>query len=359
MYCIVFNGRVLDGHDPAQVRAAVAARMKLSATELDRLFSGRRAILRKNVPESSAQHYLSIVRGLGLNAALARMPAKAEARTRASGKFKVVFWGRVIDGFALIGVMRAAEQRFGLSREQTERLFEGDKVVLKRGLTAERASRYVRELALIGMVIELEEELQGAPVAAAPAPAKTVRRSAAGEEAFAGMLGTQFELPPTNDPAFASPDPGPVPVPAPPAAQARRAPSAAPSAAAPILASQERGHVRCSQCGHRQAWRPRCAVCGVNIDRRELDRRSLPKVPMDASAHATPTTVLGNMPVGLMRNSSAAPAAPAPSLREEMRKRQAGLAPAAETVRKAFIVEQQRRIVVVAVLLVALVCLLW
>jgi hypothetical protein len=100
-------------------------------------------------------------------------------------------------------------------------------------------------------------------------------------------------------------------------------------------------------------------VCGVSIDRREPEQRSVPRLPMDASAHATPTTVLGNMPVGLMRNSSATPAMPPPSLREEMRKLQVAREPGAETVRKAFIVEQQRRLLVVAVLLTALVCLLW
>lgn len=358
MYCIVFNGRVLDGYEPARVKAAVAARLKLSPAEAERLFSGRRAILRKNVPEASATHYLSVVRGLGMNAALAKMPAKAEARVRTSGQFKVVFWGRVIEGFALIGVMRAAEQRFGLSRAHTERLFEGDKVVLKRGVSAERAARYVRELALIGMVIELEEELQGAPQAAAPAPAKPVIRRETGEDAFAGMLGTQFELPPGNDFSNPAEDLAAAPTPPAPTVAPRPAASASPRVVLPANAP-DKTYVRCSQCGHRQAWRPRCAVCGVSIDRRELDRRSLPKVPMDASAYATPTTVLGNMPVGLMRNSSAAPPAPSPSLREEMRTRQTRDAPAAETVRKAFIVEQQRRIVVVAVLLAALVCLLW
>ncbi len=115
MYNIVFSGRLLDGHAPETVRAAVAKRLGLSPEQVERLFSGRKVVLKKGVTEESARLYLSILHGLGMNAGMARV-ARGASPVQALASFKVVFWGRVLEGFQREAVMRAAGERLKLSR---------------------------------------------------------------------------------------------------------------------------------------------------------------------------------------------------------------------------------------------------
>jgi len=348
MYCIVFNGRVLEGYVPTQVKAAVAARLRLGPAEIKQLFSGRQAILKKNVPESTARQYLSILRGLGMNAALAPMPAVAGPASTSPVTLKIVFWGQVVEGFSLIGVMRAAAARLKLTKAQADRLFEGSKVVLQRGVSPERAARYVRELALIGMVVEFEAET--APEVrqkATPTLAGQV-----GEEAFASMLGTQFELPKGSADLESGIDiTAESPVVSAPAVPSRPT-LAAREARASSTAASGGEYVRCSQCGHRQAWRDRCAVCGVIIERREGERR-LPRQRLDASAFSAPTTVLGSLP----RHGNAVAAETPTASHDAAGGRQS--VSSTEGQRTASMSVHKRHLVALSVLMLVIVCVLW
>lgn len=326
MYCIVFSGRLLEGYDAQQVRQAVASRLGLDARQVERLFGGERMVLKKGITEASGRVYLDVLRHLGLDAGMARIPRSTE-KIQTLASFKVVFWGRTLAGFEREAVMQAARRRLKAEPTHVQKMFSGAKAVLKRGVSAEAGSRYVVELARIGMQIDLEVE-----TAPAAAPAIVVREKALpkppatpsvavkptgfrrhNDDSFAGLLQTQFELPGTTDSAdeFSPPQPersGSLSEQA-YAGHASALQSQARGGREPILAPQAKtspDYIRCEQCGHRQSGSARCRVCGSAMQAAPR----LKPIPMDASAYASHTTVLGNMPKELMRNSVASPAVP-------------------------------------------------
>lgn len=355
MYSIVFSGRLLDGYTPEQVHAAVARRLGLTAPQVERLFSGSKVVLKKGVTEESAKLYLSVLRGLGMNAGMSRMARGAEP-VQALATFKVVFWGRTLDGFSREAVMQAAAARLKLNAVQLARVFDGSKAVLKRGVAAEVGTRYVVELARIGMQIDLEVETDVAAVepVAKPRAAKPVQAPAV--DPYAGLLQTQFELPGTTDSAEEFAVPSVLAVPPQQASPVLRAanPIALPST--PVRSTASIEYVRCSQCGSRQASSTRCNVCGVSMERRTSDRRQT-QIPMDASAYASPTTVMGNMPEGLMRNSVAASSdrRRVSSLRDELRNQPVVTAAG----RQRFLDEQKSKLLGLSVLLIGAIWLIW
>lgn len=318
MYCIVFSGRLLDGYDPQIVRQAVANRLKLDANQVERLFCGRRVVLKKGVTEESARLYLAVLRRLGMDAGMARTARSADT-VQALATFKVVFWGDVVPGFAREAVMQAAAARLKASPAQIGQIFGGTKAVLKRHVSAETGTRYVTELARIGMQIELEVETVEVPVPPPERPASAARSTPRGprlpgfrrhdDEPYAALLQTQFELPPSTDMADAPDATAPLVVPPPQFPRARQSPQPV-ATASPIVVPPPKPvaeYIRCEQCGHRQMLGARCRVCGSEL---KAAAQVFKPMPMDASAYATPTTVLGNMPAGLLRSSVANPARP-------------------------------------------------
>lgn len=333
MYCIVFSGRLLDGHDPMTVRKAVASRLNLDAGQVERLFSGKRVVLKKGVTEESGRVYLNVLRRLGMDAGIVHTP-RAQETVQALATFKVVFWGRTLDSFDRQAVMRAAAAKLKANPAQVERMFSGSKSVLKRRVSADVGSRYVVELARIGMQINLEvetldEKQTGNIAETAPEPEAAVvaatpelpqeqrppgfRRH--DDEIYAGLLQTQYELPETAadyveemaemaDKAAAPVMPESAPV---VQASSYAAPLLRSPAASAVRAAKLAEYVRCGTCGHRQTQGSRCRACGAELARPQPQRG---QIPMDASAYANQTTILGNMPVGLMRNSVAASSQP-------------------------------------------------
>lgn len=322
MYCIVFSGRLLDGYDSMTVRKAVADRLNLDAEQVERLFSGERIVLKNGVTEESGQVYLGVLRRLGMDAGLVEMSQAKKKRNESLATFKIVSWGRILDGFDRQTVMRDAAKRLRASQEQVEILFNGSKAVLKRGVTADVGSRYVVELARIGMQIELEVETsvpgRHAP-GSKPRPrpegvkdpsTESVLMSKLGADLdamYQGLLETQYELPsslgqePDHTAAggkktAARRDSSLRTVPAealPPSAKAK---------SSVIRQAKQAEYVRCPICGQRQAPGTRCRACGVEFAKPSMVRKA---IPMDASAHASQTTILGNMPPAMMRNVAA------------------------------------------------------
>ncbi len=171
MYNIVFSGRLLAGHSLPRVREAVARRLGLDLAQLQRLFSGKRMVIKHGVSAESAQHYLALLHELGMDA---RMEARDGAERLA--RFKVVYWGSVVEGFSRQMVMNEAARLFRLPPREILGLFSGRKAVLKRGLSAQEGARYVVRLAQIGMQIELEVDAESLPAAPVPtAPVRTTR----------------------------------------------------------------------------------------------------------------------------------------------------------------------------------------
>lgn len=322
MYCIVFSGRLLDGYDSTTVRKAVADRLNLGAEQVERLFSGEKIVLKNGVTEESGSVYLNVLRRLGMDAGMVKVSQARKKRVETLATFKIVSWGRILDGFDRDVVMREAARRLRATREQIELLFNGTKAVLKRGVSADVGSRYVVELARIGMQIELEVETTQRSSAAAgtglgPQANVRGRRQASGtrhesmarlgadlDEMYQGLLETQYELPAasareqehgTVDPAFPASSLRTVPT-------ESLLPASGQGKTSVIRHARPAEYVRCPVCGQRQPPGTRCRACGIELARPSMVRKT---IPMDASAHATPTTILGNMPAVMMRSGVA------------------------------------------------------
>jgi hypothetical protein len=66
LFQIVFKGELLDGFDLAVVKASAARRLKAAPEQIDRVFSGTRAILKKGLDEELSQRYLSELERIGM-----------------------------------------------------------------------------------------------------------------------------------------------------------------------------------------------------------------------------------------------------------------------------------------------------
>lgn len=62
---LVFEGECVEGHDPRAVREAVAAALRLDERRVERLFSGRRVVLRRGMGEAKAHRYIARFAMLG------------------------------------------------------------------------------------------------------------------------------------------------------------------------------------------------------------------------------------------------------------------------------------------------------
>lgn len=75
-YSVVFAGELVDGHEAAQVQAALVARFKMDPTRIARLFAGSPVTLRRNLPLAQANALCEAFRAAG---ALCRLSAEATA----------------------------------------------------------------------------------------------------------------------------------------------------------------------------------------------------------------------------------------------------------------------------------------
>jgi hypothetical protein len=76
---IVFKGQLLEGFELAVVKANAARRLKATPEQVDRLFSGKRAVLKKSLPDDVAQRYASELKRIGMLVAIEPEAAKAPA----------------------------------------------------------------------------------------------------------------------------------------------------------------------------------------------------------------------------------------------------------------------------------------
>ncbi|HEX5126543.1 MAG TPA: hypothetical protein VFW00_07365 [Rhodocyclaceae bacterium] len=292
MYRIVFKGELLDGFAMTDVQRVVAERLRLGAEQVTRMFGGQSVVLKKAVTAEAGQPYLAELWRMGMNVWMEPLPSVDDAAT-SSATFKVVFWGKTLQGYNRTQVMRAAARRLSANQQQTLQLFSGAKAVLKRGVNAELGARYVTTLARIGMQIELEVEAESLTMPNLTASQATATQSAAAasmttpdDYTFTQLMTTQFDLQRTSvyfNEAAADAAQTPPPVIAPPPAPLR--PVAQPTSSARSSTRQDRAlasdavlaavmaaekaepvaQVRCLQCGHRQALARNCAVCGCEM----------------------------------------------------------------------------------------------
>lgn len=271
-YSVVFAGEIVAGFDPVVVKRAAGVRLSATPAQLERLFCGRKAIIKKGVSAELGARYLMELRKQGMVVRLERVAGAASVAPGAA--FRVVFHGEIIEGFDADAVAQTAAQHLQLAPAQLEQLFSGRKAVLKKGLSGERGWLFVAELARIGMRAALEPEVEvpaaaerapepipdPVPLQVPPPPAFDPGATlVVGSEVMAQHLRPEvLDIPPAP-PHF--PHAFPVSVPPPPprnALKAERMPSAPEQGDAPPVPH----HVRCGNCGHKQPIRKRCVSCG-------------------------------------------------------------------------------------------------
>ncbi|GAB4295546.1 MAG: hypothetical protein Kow0096_12470 [Thiohalomonadaceae bacterium] len=92
-----------------------------------------------------------------------------------SHTYRVVFSGRLLDGFDPAEVKRGLASQLGLSPEKIEAFFSGEKQVLKRADSLAHATRYVQMFARAGLVTFVERPEDKARRKAAPKTAKETK----------------------------------------------------------------------------------------------------------------------------------------------------------------------------------------
>lgn len=161
-----------------------------------------------------------------------------------SAPVQLVFRGEVLAGFRLEDVQRDLGRLLQADEARLKSVFSGRRTVLKRGLAAAEAQRYVSRLAALGAQVHVE-----------PMPAPPTAAAAGGWPSIAP--------PPEEDRQSA----GAVVAP-------RAAPLAAAAPAAPkelallpvSAADSSPDDVVCPKCGERQSRRLLCRSCTTNIE---------------------------------------------------------------------------------------------
>lgn len=170
-----------------------------------------------------------------------------------SSTVQLVFCGEILEGFHLAEVQRELGRVLQADEPRLKQLFSGRRTVLKRGLAAADAQRYVSRLAAMGARVHVEAMPAPAPSGTASAwpaivpPAEEDRRPPAPATIV--------------HPAATPPAPATVPAAAPAAAVVPGQPRKL--ALVETVAPDE---VACPNCGERQSKRLLCRSCGSNIE---------------------------------------------------------------------------------------------
>ena len=92
-YQLTYRGEILPGHDPQRVRSQVSAALKITPEQADAIFSGRRVVLRKGLPEGEVARYVRHFEAMGARVhaeslpVVPAAPVAAVAATPASPQF--------------------------------------------------------------------------------------------------------------------------------------------------------------------------------------------------------------------------------------------------------------------------------
>lgn len=80
-YRVVFKGEVLPGFDPATVRSKAQSKLKTTPEQIERLFAGRPAVLKKGIGRELAERYVQELSRIGMRVELAQMPQTEAPKT--------------------------------------------------------------------------------------------------------------------------------------------------------------------------------------------------------------------------------------------------------------------------------------
>lgn len=74
MYRVVFSGEIAAGFEPAAVFQSAKQRMKASPTQMDKVFSGRKVVLKKGMTDKEGAYYVAELQKIGMRVFLEREP---------------------------------------------------------------------------------------------------------------------------------------------------------------------------------------------------------------------------------------------------------------------------------------------
>jgi uncharacterized membrane protein YhaH (DUF805 family) len=169
-----------------------------------------------------------------------------------SAPVQLVFCGEVLTGFRLEDVQRELGRLLQADEARLKNVFSGRRAVLKRGLAAAEAQRYVSRLAAMGARVHVE-----------PMPSPPPAPATGGWPTIAP--------PPEEDRPATTPVAAPQAVALPmanPSKPATTAATAAPAASKELalLPTAVPEEVVCPKCGERQSKRLLCRACTTNIE---------------------------------------------------------------------------------------------
>jgi uncharacterized membrane protein YhaH (DUF805 family) len=184
---------------------------------------------------------------------------------------QLVFAGEILSGFSQAQVREKLGRRLRLDEPRLNKLFSGQRVVIKRDLSPAEAADWVQRFRAIGAVLHAvpakapgaEAPVSAAPKASPPAPA------------VAPAPAPQIPAPPPPARRTTVPPPdtsmmlslvadSELPSPPPPSRAAAPSRAPAPAAAAPTSGPEE---VTCPNCGERQSKRVICRSCLCDMPR--------------------------------------------------------------------------------------------
>ena len=76
---IVFRGEIIEGFDAEEVKLSAKSRLNASLSQIEQLFSGRPAILKKDLDAVGGARYLALLAHIGMRASLEQQSAEASS----------------------------------------------------------------------------------------------------------------------------------------------------------------------------------------------------------------------------------------------------------------------------------------
>ncbi|MGR8920757.1 MAG: hypothetical protein ACU85V_14175, partial [Gammaproteobacteria bacterium] len=64
-YAVIFQGRIAEGADPAEVRAKLAKLFNADAARIEAMFSGRKVVIKKGLDAAGAKKYRAVLAKAG------------------------------------------------------------------------------------------------------------------------------------------------------------------------------------------------------------------------------------------------------------------------------------------------------
>ena len=81
IYVILFEGKVIDGHEPTAVQSQLAGLLKIDSKKAKELFSGKRILLKRTSDKAEALKYGKVLKQVGADIKIKVISASAESQS--------------------------------------------------------------------------------------------------------------------------------------------------------------------------------------------------------------------------------------------------------------------------------------